>query len=71
MLELTPGKLVFYNLMNNEAVESTRDAKSLDRDEGEESPKWPTEFAPEIFLPSPDSPAATATTSRYAPRTNN
>ncbi len=29
VLELTPGKLVFYNLVNNEAVESTRDAKSL------------------------------------------
>jgi DNA helicase II / ATP-dependent DNA helicase PcrA len=29
VLELAPGKLVFYNLVNNEAVESTRDAKSL------------------------------------------
>jgi DNA helicase-2/ATP-dependent DNA helicase PcrA len=29
VLELTPGRLVFYNLVNNEAVESTRDAKSL------------------------------------------
>src|SRR5277367_2678479 len=29
VLELAPGKLVFYNLVNNEAVESARDAKSL------------------------------------------
>ena len=29
VLELEPARLVFYNLMNNEAVESTRDAKSL------------------------------------------
>jgi DNA helicase II / ATP-dependent DNA helicase PcrA len=29
VLELAPGKLVFYNLVNNEAVESTRDVKSL------------------------------------------
>jgi putative RecB family exonuclease len=29
VLERTPGRLVFYNLVNNEAVESTRDGKSL------------------------------------------
>jgi ATP-dependent DNA helicase UvrD/PcrA len=29
VLDQTPGRLVFYNLMNNEAVESTRDAKAL------------------------------------------
>jgi RecB family exonuclease len=29
VLDRTPGRLVFYNLVNNEAVESTRDAKSL------------------------------------------
>jgi DNA helicase-2/ATP-dependent DNA helicase PcrA len=29
-LDRTPGKLVFYNLTNNEAVESTRDAKMLE-----------------------------------------
>jgi DNA helicase II / ATP-dependent DNA helicase PcrA len=29
VLDRAPGRLVFYNLMNNEAVESTRDAKSL------------------------------------------
>jgi DNA helicase II / ATP-dependent DNA helicase PcrA len=30
VLERSPGKLVFYNLTNNEAVESTRDAKTLE-----------------------------------------
>jgi len=30
VLDRSPGKLVFYNLTNNEAVESTRDAKMLD-----------------------------------------
>ena len=29
VLELTPARLVFHNLVNNEAVSSTRDAKSL------------------------------------------
>jgi DNA helicase II / ATP-dependent DNA helicase PcrA len=29
VLDRAPGRLVFYNLVNNEAVESTRDAKSL------------------------------------------
>jgi putative RecB family exonuclease len=29
VLELTPARLVFYNLVNNEAVGSTRDVKSL------------------------------------------
>ncbi len=29
VLDQAPGRLVFYNLVNNEAVESTRDAKSL------------------------------------------
>jgi DNA helicase-2/ATP-dependent DNA helicase PcrA len=29
VLELTPARLVFYNLVNNEAVASTRDLKSL------------------------------------------
>jgi putative RecB family exonuclease len=29
VLDLTPGRLVLYNLSNNEAVVSTRDAKSL------------------------------------------
>jgi DNA helicase II / ATP-dependent DNA helicase PcrA len=30
VLDRSPGKLVFYNLTNNEAVESTRDAKMLE-----------------------------------------
>ncbi|HTA52133.1 MAG TPA: ATP-dependent DNA helicase [Candidatus Acidoferrum sp.] len=30
VLDRSPGKLVFHNLTNNEAVESTRDAKMLD-----------------------------------------
>jgi DNA helicase-2/ATP-dependent DNA helicase PcrA len=30
VLDRSPGKLVFYNLTNNEAVESTRDAKTLE-----------------------------------------
>ncbi|MGB9067795.1 MAG: ATP-dependent DNA helicase [Candidatus Acidiferrales bacterium] len=30
VLDRSPGKLVFYNLTNNEAVESTRNAKMLD-----------------------------------------
>jgi putative RecB family exonuclease len=30
VLDRSPGKLVFYNLTTNEAVESTRDAKMLE-----------------------------------------
>ena len=70
MLDLEPERLVFYNLMTNEAVATTRDAKALAA-----TKQKIAEVADQIragdFSPKPGSlRAASATSSRCARRTS-
>ena len=55
ILDLDPERLVFYNLMTNEPVATTRDAKSLERNETENCRSGGPDSRAANFPRSPDS----------------